>query len=120
VCRGVEAEASGEITIENVVEVLPVAEVPSEVGPIVFLALVRDLPEGPGQGAFLLRPPGEEEKMGRLPLETEVPSAFKGRQIALQVTVPKLPVERGGWFDLHFEWDGKILASNRFAVGVRG
>jgi len=120
VCRSVQVEATGEITIKNVVEVLPVEKVPSEVGPLVFLVLVRNLPAGPGQAAFLLRPPGEAEKRGRLPLETRVPSGLAGRQVALQVTVPKLPVPCGGWFELHFEWRGQVLASTRFAVGVRG
>ena len=119
ICRGIEAHASGELTIENVVEVLPVEEVPTEVGPIVLVAMVRGLPPGPGKGAFLIRPPGEEGKIGRLPLETDVPQGFQGRQVALQVTLPKFPVQEGGWFDVHFEWNAQVLASNRFAVGVR-
>ena len=120
VCRGVETDASGQITIQNVLEVLPVDEVPGEVGPLTFLALVRNLPQGPGKGAFLLRSAGSEAPQGHLPIEVEVPAGYAGRQIALQVTVPALPVATGGWFEVQFEWAGEVLAANRFAVGVRG
>jgi hypothetical protein len=120
VCRGVEADERGEVTIQNVLEVLPVEEVPTEVGPLTFLALVRNLPQGAGSGAFLLRPQGAETAPARLPIEVEVPAGYAGRQIALQVRVPTLPIGTGGWFEVEFEWAGEVLATNRFAVGVKG
>lgn len=120
VCRGVEADERGEFSIQNVLEVLPVEEVPTEVGPLTFLALVRNLPQGPGKGAFLLRPQGGEAAQARLPIEVEVPAGYAGRQVALQVQVPTLPIGTGGWFVFEFEWAGEVLAANQFAVGVKG
>ncbi len=112
-------DASGGISIQNVLEVLPVEQVPGEVGPLTFLVLVRHLPQGPGRGAFLLRPAGQEEAQARLPVEVDVPAGYAERQVALQVQVPSMPVRSGGWFEVLFEWQGQVLAANRFAVGVK-
>ena len=120
VCRAVEANDEGELSLKNVVEVLPIDKVPGDVGPLTFVAFVRNLPRGPGNGAFVLRSPGREEPIGRLPLEMDVPPGLEARQVALQVTVPSMPVAGGGWFELYFEWAGEPLAANRFAIGVKG
>jgi hypothetical protein len=121
VCRGLDVEADGGLTLRNVVEVLPVASVPADVGPLVFLALVRGLPTGRAKAAFVLRQ-GDEGRpgIGRLPLEMDVPAAFRGRQVALHVRLPSFPVQQAGWFELYLEWDGDLVAHTRFAVGVRG
>lgn len=119
-CRGLETSSTGELTIHNVVEILPVEAVPSEVGPLTFLALVRNLPEGPSKGAFLLQAPGPEGQGGRLPFEAEIPAGVMERQMAMQITVPKLPVAAPGWFHIGFEWDGEILGQNKFLVGLMG
>ena len=118
--RSVETDESGDLSLKNVVEVLPVDKVPGDVGPLTFVAFVRNLQPGPSAGAFVLRAPGQEEPIGRLPLEMDVPAGLAARQVALQVTVPSLPVAGGGWFELYFEWEGVPLAANRFAVGVKG
>ncbi len=110
----------GEISLQNVVEILPVDSFPGEVGPLNFVAFVRNLPPGPGQGAFVLRVPGGEEPLGRLPLDVDIPQGYGGRQVALQVRVPSLPVSGGGWFQVLFEWNGAVLAANQFAVGATG
>lgn len=120
ICRSVEANDLGEVTIQNVVEVAPVASLPGDVGPLTFVAFVRNLPPGPGEGAFILQAPGSENQGGRLPLKMEVPAGFQDRQVALHITVPSIPVTEGGWYELYFEWDGQVLAGNRFAVGVKG
>lgn len=120
VCRGAEAGEGGEISIHNVLELIAVDEVPGDVGPITIVAFVRNLPQGEGTGAFLLRPEADEAPQARLPLEVNVPAGYGGRQVALQVQLPSLPVGSGGWFEFGFEWDGEVLATNRFAVGVRG
>jgi hypothetical protein len=118
VCRNVSADPLGELTIENVVEIVPVDTYPGDGGPLCFVAFVRNLPTGPGEGAFLLRS-GDGTSLGRLPLELDVPPAYEGRQLALHVKLPNFPVEAGGWFEVVFEWAGKALAGNRFAVGAR-
>ena len=82
------------------------------------MAFVRDLPAGPGAGAFLLRHP-DGTNLGRLPLEVNVPAGFDGRQLALHVKLASMPIEAGGWFEVAFEWDGTVLGANRFAVGSR-
>ena len=120
VCRRVEPDETGNLSLHNVVEILPAETLPGDIGPLTFVAFVRNLPAGTGGAAFVLRPADPEQPpMGRLPLEVEVPAAFGQRQIALHVTVPSLRVSAGGWIEYEFTWNGELLASNRFAVGVR-
>ena len=114
-----DTDATGEISIQNVVEILPVDALPAEVGPLTFVALVRNLPQGPAKGAFLIQDPSGEEASGRLPFETGIPAGAEARQIAIQVTVPQMPVKSAGWFHFGFEWEGELLGANRFAVGLR-
>lgn len=121
VCRSVSTSPNGDVGIEGIVEILPVDKLPGDVGPLTFLALVRNLVAGPGRGAFLVRTPGPAARdIARCPLEVTVPKGYEGRQLALQVRVPSLPVPQGGWYEVIFEWAGRALAANRFAVGARG
>ena len=55
----------------------------------------------------------------RFPLQFELPAPYRERQVALQLRVPSIPVKRGGWYEVAFEWGGRILAANRFAIGAR-
>ncbi len=119
VCRAVRRGPGGEITLADVVEVLAVDEVPARVGPLCFVAFVRGLGAGPCQGAFRLSDAATGAPIGRLPLAVEVPAGFADRQVALQVELAELPVERGGWLTLALEWDGAEIARTRFAVGTR-
>jgi hypothetical protein len=116
----VESHPGGDLTLHNVVEIVPVDAFPADAGPLVFVAFVRSLPTGPGKGAFVLHPAGRrDDVVARLPLEAAVPPQFAARQVALQVRVPSIPVNRGGWYDVVFEWDGRPLAVNRFAIGEK-
>ena len=129
VCRDVGANPAGELTLTDVVEVVVAKTLPGEIGPLVFVALVRGLPPGPGEAAFLIRAestsegcaeqvPSEQNAAAiRLPLNVNIPEGYGERQVALQLRVAKIPVHRGGWFELGFHWAGKPLAWNRFAVG---
>lgn len=120
VCRRAEVGPNGNIGIEDVLEILPVDSLPGDAGPLTFLALVRNLPSGRGRGAFRIQADGASAReVARCPLEVEVPTAYQGRQVALQVRLPSLPVARGGWYEVVFEWEGQRLAHNRFAVGAR-
>ena len=120
VCRRVEPDAEGDLSLHNVVEILPAEALPGDIGPLTFVAFVRNLPSGVGEGAFVLRPADPEQPpMGRLPLDVTVPPAFGERQVALHVTVPSMRISAGGWIEYAFTWNGEVLASNRFAVGVR-
>ena len=120
VCRRVEPDETGNLSLHNVVEILPAESLPGDIGPLTFVAFVRRLPAGPGRGAFVLRPADPDEPpIGQLPLELDVPPAFADRQIALHVTVPSLRLSAGGWIEYAFTWNGETLAANRFAVGVR-
>lgn len=121
VCRDLVTEPDGSLTLRNVVEILPAETIPGEVGPLVFVAFLRGVPAGEGQGAFVLRAGGTETAGGaRIPLRFDVHQAMTSRQLAVHVRLPKLPVDQAGWFDLGFEWAGETLASTRFAVGTRG
>ncbi len=120
VCRKAEMSPAGQLRIEDVLEILPVAALPGDVGPLTLLALVRNLPSGPGRGAFLVEAEGPPARdVARCPIEVEIPAAYGGRQVALQVRLPSLPIARGGWYEVTLEWEGLRLASNRFAVGAR-
>lgn len=120
VCRKVHTSADGHVGLEDVLEIVAAEKLPGDVGPLCFVAFVRNLPSGPGRCAFSVStaPPQARDLM-RLPLEVNIPAGYQGRQVALQVRVPALPLPRGGWFEVGFEWDGKPLAANRFAVGTR-
>ena len=109
------------MNLEDVLEVVAVDEMPGDAGPLAFVAFVRGIPAGEGKFAFVIQPAGSRDHVtARLPLEVKVPEAFAGRQVAVQVRVPSIPVQHGGWYDLMFEWEGKPLAANRFAIGQRG
>lgn len=117
-CRGVEIGPQGEISLQNVLEIVPLEKVPGDAGPLTFVAFVRHLPAGGGEGAFVLRAEGSAEPLGRLPLRLEVPAAGSERQLALRVTLPSVSVGGGGWFEVAFEWAGQTLATNRFAIAA--
>lgn len=120
ICRKVVAAAGGSVTLEDVLEILPVEALPGDVGPLSFVAFVRHLPAGPGRGAFVVEAVGETPRaVARAPLEINVPEGYQGRQVAVQVRMPSLPMTRGGWYQVAFEWAGARLAVNRFAVGAR-
>lgn len=109
------------MNLEEVLEVVAVDELPGDAGPLAFVAFVRGIPAGQGKFAFVIRPSGSTEQVtARLPLEVKIPEAFAGRQVAVQVRVPSVPVQHGGWYSVVFEWEGKPLAANRFAIGQRG
>lgn len=120
VCRAAQVGPGGNVSINDVLEILPVEALPGDVGPLTFLALVRNVPGGKGQGAFVVSAEGPTPRpVARCPIEVEVPAGYEGRQVALQVRLPSLPVTRGGWYEVAFEWQGTRLAANRFAVGLR-
>jgi hypothetical protein len=108
------------VGLEDVLEILPVAALPGDVGPLAFVAFVRNLPAGPGRGAFVVEADAPAVRVvARCPLEVNVPEGYQGRQVAVQVRLPSLPIARAGWYRLAFEWEGTRMATNRFAVGVR-
>ncbi|MDJ0975571.1 MAG: hypothetical protein QNJ98_14005 [Planctomycetota bacterium] len=118
-CRDIELGKRGEVTLKNVLEVLPVESFPSDAGPLTIVAFVRDLPVGTGEGAFVLRAPGSEgEPLGAWRLEMEVQEAHQGRQQCINLQVPKLVVNEAGWYEVAFFYNERELASNRFLVGV--
>ena len=120
VCRNAEMVAEGRLNLEEVLEVVAVEEMPADAGPLTFVAFVRAAEAGPTTFTFEVRPAAQpEEVAGRYPLEAEVPQAFVGRQLAVQMKVPSIPVTHGGWYDVSFEWQGKMLAMNRFAIGLK-
>ena len=120
VCRKVVTAAGGNVGLEDVLEILPVDALPGDVGPLSFVAFVRHLPAGPGRGAFVVETAGDAPRVvARCPLEVNVPEGYRDRQVAVQVRLPSLPMARGGWYQVAFEWAGRRLATNRFAVGAR-
>ena len=120
VCRKVVTSGTGNVSLEDVLEILPVAALPGDAGPLAFVAFVRNLRAGAGRGAFVVEADAPTPRVvARCPLEVNVPEGYQGRQVAVQVRLPSLPMARGGWYRLAFEWEGTRLAVNRFAVGVR-
>jgi hypothetical protein len=120
VCRNAVRREGGGLDVEDVLEVVALDALPGDAGPLTFLAFLRGLPPGPGVGAFVLHPAGRpDHETARLPVRAQVPEAYADRQVALQVRLPSVPVSQGGWFEVVFEWAGRPLARNRFAIGVR-
>lgn len=120
VCRGVVPLEDGSINLEQVLEIAVVDQLPGDAGPLTFIAFVRNPPIGKADVAFLIYPAGSRDHLvSRIPLDVDVPAAFAGRQIIVHIRVPSIPVERGGWFDVALDWDGRELAVNRFAIGAR-
>ncbi len=120
-CRDIELGERGEVTLKNVIEVLPVGSFPSDAGPLTIAAFVRGLPVGPGKGAFVLRAPGGlGEPLGQWRLDMNVPEAYAGRQQCIHLKVPELVVNQGGWFEVAFLYNDAELAANRFLVGALG
>lgn len=120
ICEGIEQDANGSISLNNVTEVFAVESLPAEVGPLVFVAFLRDIPPGPCEGGFVLRSRGSDQVLARIPLgDVQVPASFGDRQLALHVRVPKVPVAQGGWYEVAFLWGEVELGFNRFAIGAR-
>jgi hypothetical protein len=112
--------AEGRLNLEEVLEVIAVDEMPADAGPITFVAFVRAARAGKTTFTFEVRPAARpDEVAGRYPLEAEVPDAYVGRQVAVQMKVPSIPVTHGGWYDVRFVWEERILAVNRFAIGLK-
>ncbi|MHC5010213.1 MAG: hypothetical protein ACYTG6_04585 [Planctomycetota bacterium] len=119
VCRNAELAEEGRLNLQEVLEVVAVDALPGDAGPLTFVAFLRRLPPGKGEGAFTIHPAGSRDHVtARLPLDVDVPEGSGERQVALQVRVPSIPVTRGGWYDVVFEWNGRPLATNRFAIGL--
>src|SRR5262245_22868776 len=99
VCRKAAAGPGGNVGLEDVLEIVPVAALPGDAGPLTFVAFARNLPAGAGQGAFVVEADGETPRpVARFPLEVRVPDGYQGRQVAVQVRLPSLPIARGGWY----------------------
>src|SRR5690349_10688268 len=74
VCRKVVTGAGGNVGLEEVLEILPVAALPGDVGPLAFVAFVRNLPSGPGRGAFVVEADAPTPRVvARCPLEVNIP-----------------------------------------------
>lgn len=120
-CRAAEVAERGEVSLKNVLEILPVASFPGDAGPLTIVAFVRGLPPGPGEGSFVLRAPNSDgEPLGHWRLDMNVPDAYEGRQQCIHLKVPELVVNAGGWFEVAFLFNGTELAANRFLVGATG
>ena len=120
ICRSADLVAEGRLDLKEVLEIVALDELPGDAGPLTFVAFVRGLPKGPTSCAFVIHPAGNPDHVtARLPVEGVVSDAFENRQIALQMRLPSVPLEKGGWFDVVFEVNGTPLAMNRFAIGAK-
>lgn len=120
VCRNADLGAEGRLDLTEVLEVVAVESMPADAGPLTFVAFVRSPAPGKSRFTFVVHPADRpDETAGRYPLDAEIPPEFVGRQVAIQMRVPSIPVTHGGWYDVHFEWEGSALATNRFAIGLK-
>ena len=121
VCRNAEMAPEGRLNLTEILEVVAVEAMPADAGPLTFVAFVRSQAPGKTTFTFEVRPAGRpDEVAGRYPLDADIPDAFVGRQIAVQMQIPEIPVEHGGWYDVILSWEGETLAMNRFAIGLKG
>jgi hypothetical protein len=120
VCRGVEPTTGGGVVLKDVLEIVQVPEFPTDAGPLSFVAFVRGLTEGVHEVAFRVHRSGEAESGGaNVQMRVTVPAGIGDRQVPMYVTLPKVPVKDGGWYEVSLRLGEKILARNRFAIGVR-
>jgi hypothetical protein len=120
VCRGVEPAAGGGVVLKDVLEIVQVKELPTDAGPISFVAFVRGLAEGVHEVAFRVHRAGEPDAGGaNVQMRVTVPPGVGERQVPMYVTLPKVPVTDGGWYEVSLRIGEAVVARNRFAIGVR-
>jgi hypothetical protein len=74
VCRNVEPLEHGPVNLEEVLEIIPVEELPGDAGPLTFIAFIRHAPVGKADVAFVIYPVGRRDHVvARLALDVDVP-----------------------------------------------
>jgi hypothetical protein len=119
VCRGVEATEGGGVVLQDVLEVVRVADFPADAGPLHFVAFLRGLRAGSVEVTFRVRPESAPDAVvASIPMRVSVPEGVEDRQVAIHGGLEKAKVSRGGWYRVDLLDGDRLVATNRFAVGT--
>lgn len=119
VCRGVTDGAGGHVTVQGVLDIIPVAGFPGDAGPLAFVAFLRAHRAGEAEVAFRIHPLEHEDvTLAQFPGRLSVAKGVEGRQTVVRVDLKTLTVKQGGWFGIEFRLGDKVLARNRFLIGA--
>jgi hypothetical protein len=119
VCRGLVDGGGGHVSVQGVLDIVPVAAFPGEAGPLCFVAFLRPNRAGEADVSFRVHPVGAEDvTLARFPGRLAVAKGVEGRQTVVRVDLKTLTVKQGGWFGVEFRLGETVLARNRFLVGA--
>ena len=119
VCRGVADGGGGHVSLQGVLDIIPVAGFPGDAGPLAFVAFLRAHRAGEAQVSFRIHPLEHEAvTLAQFPGRLSVAKGVEGRQTVVRVDLKTLTVKQGGWFGIEFRLGDKVLARNRFLIGA--
>ena len=119
VCRGVLESQDRHVTVQGILEILPVAAFPGDAGPVSFVAFVRAKRAGEAQVSFRVHPlEAPATTVAEFPGRLSVAKGYEGRQTVVRVEMKTLKVNQGGWFGLEFRVGDEVLMRNRFLIGA--
>ena len=119
VCRGLADGGGGHVSVQGVLDIIPVAAFPGEAGPLCFVAFLRPRRAGEAEVSFRIHPlAAQDVTLARFPGRLSVAKGLEGRQTVVRVDLKTLTVKQGGWFGVEFRLGESVLARNRFLVGA--
>ena len=118
VCREIQNTKTG-VNVREILEVVPVLQLPGEAGPLTFAAFLRSERPGEAQVSFRIHPIADPSTtLVSLPGRLVVQKGYEGRQTVIGAGFKTLKVNAPGWFGVEFRVGEQILARTRFLVGV--
>ena len=119
VCRGVSEGQDRHVSVQGVLEILPVAGFPGDAGPLSFVAFVRAHRPGEAKVSFRIHPLERPDvTVAEFPGRLAIAKGYEGRQTVVRVEMKTLKVNQGGWFGVEFRLGDDVLAKNRFLIGA--
>jgi hypothetical protein len=119
VCREVQSNKTGGVTVRDVVDIVPVLGFPGDAGPLSFAAFCRAKRAGEVDVSFRVHPMADvATTLVSLPGRLRVAPGYEGRQNVIGAGFKTLKVQGGGWFGVEFRVGSKVLARTRFAIGA--
>ena len=118
VCREIQNTKTG-VNVREVLEVVPVLQLPGEAGPLTFAAFLRSERAGEAKVSFRVHPLKDPTvTLITLPGRLLVQKGYEGRQTVVGAGFKTLKVNQSGWYGVEFRVGETILARARFLVGV--
>ncbi len=119
VCREIQAGKTGGVSVREVLDIVPVLQLPGDAGPLTFAAFVRAHRAGEAKVSFRIFPLGDPSvTLVDLPGRLVVQKGYEGRQNVIAAGFKSLTVKAGGWFGVDFRVGETVLATTRFLIGA--